>query len=67
MIDQKVDEGRRRRRQNSDCSSVVTDKLVQIGNDVHVRDGMQGSNNRCAEIANMTAQRMLNQVGVSEK
>ncbi|CAE7669441.1 unnamed protein product [Symbiodinium sp. CCMP2592] len=64
-IDQTVDEGRRRRRQNSDCSSVVTDKLVKIGNDVHVFDGMQGSNNRCAEIANMTAQRILNQVSAA--
>ncbi|CAE7946300.1 dfa [Symbiodinium sp. KB8] len=66
LIDQKVYEGsRRRRRRTSDCSSVVTDKLVQIGNDVHVHDGMQGSNNRCVEIANMTAQRILNQVSAA--
>jgi len=65
LIDQKVYEGSRRRRRTSDCSSVVTDKLVQIGNDVHVRDGMQGSNNRCVEIGNMTAQRMLNQVSAA--
>ncbi|CAE7502513.1 dfa [Symbiodinium necroappetens] len=62
LIDQKVYEGSR---QVSDCSSVVTDKLVQIGNDVHVHDGMQGSDNRCVEIGNMTAKRILNQVSAA--
>ena len=45
-------EGRRRRREWSDCSSVVTDQLSTTGNNMNVANAMSSDKNWCGSVSN---------------